>query len=98
MKAGARSSPVPMISVSGPLSFRGGSSARRQRPKKAMCVVVPVAGDTDAVGEGIEVGEVVRGQRHGGGFCVLPYAFDAPGARDRDDPRLLGEQPRQRDL
>ena len=50
-------------------------------------------------GQGVlDPAQVVRGQLDGGGAEVLLQAMQLRRARDRHDPRLLREQPRERDL
>lgn len=46
----------------------------------------------------MQLAKVVRTEFKVRGGEVLLKALDPPGSRDRDDPRLLREQPRQRDL
>jgi hypothetical protein len=47
---------------------------------------------------GFDAPEVFGGQFHGHRPEVLVQAVELRGARNRDDPRLLGEEPRERDL
>jgi hypothetical protein len=60
-----------------------------------MHFVVAVAVYTDACRNGVEVGNLVGRQRHAGCTCIFFQPFTAPGARDRDDPWVQGEQSRQ---
>ena len=46
----------------------------------------------------IDLAEIVGRQREGRGSDVLLEPVQLRGARDRNDPRLLREQPRQREL
>jgi hypothetical protein len=52
----------------------------------------------DLVGGILDLAEVVGGQLKGGCSEVLVEALHSTGAGDRHDPRLLGEQPGERDL
>jgi hypothetical protein len=51
-----------------------------------------------AAGGVVELGQVVRAELDLGGTEVLLETFEPAGAGDRDDPRLLREQPGQGDL
>src|SRR5215212_1082335 len=46
----------------------------------------------------LDLAEIVRRELDGSCADVLVQALQIPGARYRDDPRLLGKQPSQRDL
>jgi hypothetical protein len=59
---------------------------------------VAVADDGDGGRSGVDLGQVVSGELHVGGAEVLLEPLDPPGAGNRHDPRLLGEQPGERDL
>src|SRR5262245_2379229 len=59
---------------------------------------IPRAVDVDARGGGFDVAQVRGGQLDRGRAEVLLEPRDLRRARDRDDPRLLREQPRERDL
>src|SRR4051794_13723981 len=59
---------------------------------------IPGALDPDGRGHGLDLVEVVGGERDGERPQVLVEALDLPRAEQRDDPRLPGEQPRQGDL
>ena len=52
----------------------------------------------DLRGRGLDLAEVVGRELDVGRPEVLVQAMQLRGARDRDDPRLLGEQPGERDL
>ena len=54
--------------------------------------------DADRRRDGVEVGDVVGGQRNAGGAGVLFEPFAASGSRDGGDPLVLGQQPRKGDL
>src|SRR5271165_2960261 len=54
--------------------------------------------DRDLGGGSLDVAQVLGRQLDGDGTQVLGETTGLGGAGDRDDPRLLGEQPRQRDL
>ena len=59
---------------------------------------VAVTADCDALGCGGQLCDVLGSQIEVGGGQVLLKSLDAPGAGDGHDPRLLGQQPRKRDL
>src|SRR6478735_7111362 len=54
--------------------------------------------DGDTPGRRFDLPEVVRRQVERRSAHVLVEALDAAGPRDRDDPRPLGKEPRERDL
>ena len=59
---------------------------------------VPRALDRNLRGGVVDFAEVVRRERDGNGSDVLVEALPLPGAGDGHDPRLLGQQPGERDL
>src|SRR5690348_11074074 len=56
-------------------------------------VAVAVAVDADRRRGGVEVGDVIGGQRNAGGAGILREPFAAPGAGDRAEVLVLGQQP-----
>src|SRR5574337_1075371 len=60
--------------------------------------VVAVSGNADSDGEGVQVCGLVGSERDSSGTDVLIDSPTVTGPWDRYDPRLLCEQPCQRDL
>ena len=54
--------------------------------------------DGDACRGCVDVAQVIRCELHVGRADVLLESIQSAGARDGDDPRLLGEQPGERNL
>ena len=87
-----RTSPAPYMTV----AFIAFSFSAVDHPLLRLGVARALRGDLRC--SGLDLPQVVGGELDVGGGDVLLEPVQLRGAGDRDDPRLLGEQPGERDL